>query len=526
MPNAKELARRTLEQNRVAIFIVAYHAEKDLGGVLSRIPSWIAEGVAEVFIIDDHSTAETVSTADQATWPRHYAPLRIFHTPYHQGYGGNRRLGYLYALDQGFDIVVLLHGDGRYTPDALPDILAPYAEGADAVFGSRFLEPGAARKGGMPLYKLLGNRLLTRLQNRILKTQLSEMHCGYRSYRTSVLRQIPFASNSLGLDFDADIIVQLHAAGRSVVEVPIPTYHDTEIGRINGVLYAWACVKTALRYRLMQYEMFYDQKFDIRSDPMSLYTTKQASTSLHDFIRRLPFPAGTRLIDVGGGRSEAVGRSFADRGIEVTCIDRHANPSDPLIRQFAADLDQPWLGQIQREDRFDVAIALDVLEHLQSPEQTATEIFGCLKLGGKLYASTGNVAFLPLRLTLLLGRFNYGRRGILDLTHRRLFTLNSFQRLLKQAGFRVERVIGFGPPLSDLKQGQSRLFAILDRVASWLARHWPSLFAHQILIECVHPGSPADLKHQVPISLTPRSFRTATSSAPPTAATDKKRAAI
>ena len=516
MPNANELARRTLEQNCVAIFIVAYNAEKQIGGVLSRIPSWIAEGVAEVFIIDDQSTDDTVGTVDQVTWPRHYAPLRIFHTPYNQGYGGNQRLGYLYAIDQGFDIVVLLHGEGQYAPEALPDILAPYAEGADAVFGSRFLTPGAARKGGMPFYKLLGNRVLTRLQNRILKTQMSERHSGYRSYRTSVLRQIPFTSNGLGFDFDADIIVQLHAAGYRIVEVPIPTYYGTEICRVNGMFYAWACLKTALRYRLMQYELFYDPKFDIRSDPMSFYTTKHASTSLHYFMRRLPLTAGTRLIDVGGGRSDAVGRSFADRGVEVTCVDQFANSSDPLIKQFAADLDQPWRGQFQREHRFDVAIALDVLEHLKSPEQTATEIFECLKVGGRLYASTGNVAFLALRLTLLMGRFNYKRRGILDLTHRRLFTLDSFQRLLMQAGFRVERVIGFGPPLSDLTQGQSRLFTLLDRVSSWLAKHWPSLFAYQILMECVRPSSAPDLKRQVPITLTARSSRTATNAVQPT----------
>jgi len=531
--NTDELARRTLAQNRVAIFIVAYNAEKQIGGVLSRIPPWIAEGAAEVFIIDDHSTDDTVGTVDQVTWPRHYAPLRVFHTPYNQGYGGNQRLGYLYAIDQGFDIVVLLHGDGQYAPEALPEILAPYAEGADAVFGSRFLVPGAARQGGMPFYKLLGNRVLTRLQNRILKTQMSEMHSGYRSYRTSTLRQIPFTSNSLGFDFDADIIVQLHAAGQPIVEVPIPTYYGNEICHVNGMFYAWACVKTALRYRLMQYELFYDPKFDIRRDPGSLYTTKQASTSIHHFIRQLPLATGSRLIDVGGGRSEAVGRWFAERGIEVTCIDSRANPADPLIRQFAADLDQPWLGQFPREDRFDVAIALDVLEHLKSPEQTATEIFGCMKVGGRLYASTGNVAYLPLRLNLLLGRFNYGRRGILDLTHRRLFTRDSFQRLLQQAGFRVERVSGFGPPLSDLKQGQSRLFARLDHVSSWLAKHWPSLFAYQILIECVRPGSAADLKRQLPISLTARSSRTATdakeataNASPVTNPADIKRAAI
>src|SRR5262249_34901855 len=156
--------------------------------------------------------------AQQIDWPSRHAPLRLYRTPHNQGYGGNQRLGYLYAIEQRFDIVVLLHGDGQYAPEALPLILAPYAEGADAVFGSRFLSPGAARRGGMPVYKFVGNRILTRAQNLILGARMSEMHSGYRSYRTAVLKQVPFTSNSLGFDFDADIIVQLHASGSRVTE--------------------------------------------------------------------------------------------------------------------------------------------------------------------------------------------------------------------------------------------------------------------------------------------------------------------
>jgi len=124
------------------------------------------------------------------------------------------------------------------------------------------------------------------------------------------------------------------------------------------------------------------------------------------------------------------------------------------------------------------------------------EIFRYLKSGGKLYASTGNVAFLPVRIALLLGWFNYGRRGILDLTHRRLFTVNSFRRLLKNAGFRIDRVIGFGPPLADLADGRSRIFEIADRLLARLARTWPRLFAYQILIECTRTDLPADLMRQ------------------------------
>ncbi|MEK6303086.1 MAG: bifunctional glycosyltransferase/class I SAM-dependent methyltransferase [Acidobacteriota bacterium] len=491
-----ELARRVLAENRVAVFIVAYNAENHIEKVLQRIPAWVAEGLVEIYVIDDHSTDNTVAAAEGFAWPEEYAPLRIYRTPYNQGYGGNQRLGYLYAIDHGYDIVVLLHGDGQYAPEALPDILAPYAEGAHAVFGSRFIRRIDAIKGGMPLYKWIGNRILTKAQNAILGTEMSEMHSGYRSYRIAALKQIPFASNSLGFDFDADIIVQLHAAGLHVTEVPIPTYYGDEICHVNGVQYAYQCLKTTLKYRLMQFEIFYDPKFDIRRDDKHHYTTKVQPTSLHYFVRNLPLEPGTSLIDVGGGHGDPVSKALAERGIEVTCIDQCADGEGLTIKLLQVDLDAPWEQQFEAK-QYDTAVALDVLEHLKSPEQGIAEIFRHLRSGGKLYASTGNVAFLPLRFALLVGWFNYGRRGILDLTHRRLFTAASFWRLCKNGGFRVDRLIGFGPPISDLSGRQSRWLNTMDRLMAWFARRWPTLFAYQVLIECTRTDSPEDLMRQV-----------------------------
>jgi glycosyltransferase involved in cell wall biosynthesis len=489
-----ELARRTLEENRVAILIVAYNAERHIEKVLKRIPDWIAERLAEIFIIDDHSSDNTVAVAGQVDWPSRYAPLNIFRTPYNQGYGGNQRLGYLYAIEQEIDIVVLLHGDGQYAPEALPHILAPYAEGADAVFGSRFINPKDAIKGGMPLYKWIGNRILTRTQNFILGARMSEMHSGYRSYRTSVLRQVPFTSNSLGFDFDADIIVQLHAAGFRITEVPIPTYYGDEICHVNGLRYAWQCVKTVSKYRLMQFDIFYDPKFDIERESIARTRTTHAPTTLRYFINNLPLAPGSRLIDLGSPSGDPISHGMAGRDIEVTHIDQWLDQDEPEMRQFAVDLDRPWGRQFEA-GQYDMAIALDVLEHLRSPEKCAEEIFKHLKSGGKLYASTGNVAFFPLRLVLLLGWFNYGR-GILDLAHRRLFTVNSFRRLLKNAGFRIDSEIGFGPPLADLTGGRSRFIKLVDRALTMLARRWPGLFAFQILIACTRTDSPADLMRQ------------------------------
>src|SRR5262249_61542622 len=109
-----------------------------------RIPPWIAERLAEIFIIDDHSSDNTFSVAANVEWPSHNAPLRIFRTPHNQGYGGNQRVGYLYAIGQGFDIFVLLHRDGQNAPEALALFFGPFPRAPRAGFcGPLFKAPHA-----------------------------------------------------------------------------------------------------------------------------------------------------------------------------------------------------------------------------------------------------------------------------------------------------------------------------------------------------------------------------------------------
>jgi SAM-dependent methyltransferase len=123
-----------------------------------------------------------------------------------------------------------------------------------------------------------------------------------------------------------------------------------------------------------------------------------------------------------------------------------------------------------------------VIEHLHDPERSLRAIRRVLKRGGTLVASTGNVAYLLVRLMLALGFFNYGKKGILDLTHSRLFTVRSFCRTLEGEGYEVLSVRGFGPPLVDMI-GRSALLRLLDRATSLMARIWPSLFSYQMLVE-------------------------------------------
>src|SRR5262249_23832133 len=142
-------------KSRLLVFVVAYNAERTLENVLFRIPDSLAEDYdVEILAIDDASADRTFEVGHQIkTGQSLYFPLRVLFNPINQGYGGNQKIGYHYALKNNFDFVALLHGDGQYAPEALPELLKPLADGAaDAVLGSRMLTRGAALKGGMPVY--------------------------------------------------------------------------------------------------------------------------------------------------------------------------------------------------------------------------------------------------------------------------------------------------------------------------------------------------------------------------------------
>lgn len=234
---------------RIGIFVVAYNAESTLIDVLSRIPDPVVEKVEEIFVFDDFSTDRTYEVGLAHRDTRVAQKLVMKRNSQNLRYGGNQKAGYRYAMSQGLDIVVLLHGDGQYAPEVMERLLAPLESGeADMVMGSRMIEPGAARRGGMPIYKFLGNRVLTFIQNRLLGQQFSEFHSGYRSYTVSALRSLDLDAMSDGWHFDTQIILEFLAQHHRIREVPIPTYYGDEICRVNGIPYALHCVRVTAAF--------------------------------------------------------------------------------------------------------------------------------------------------------------------------------------------------------------------------------------------------------------------------------------
>ena len=476
-------AAGTEPKQRLLIFIVAYNAETTLAAVLARIPTALAERYeVEVLVIDDASRDATFERGVAAERERALPfPLRVLTNPVNQGYGGNQKIGFHYAIEHGFDFVALVHGDGQYAPECLPDLVEPLARGeADAVFGSRMLTRGGALGGGMPLYKFVGNRILTWVQNRMLGTRLSEFHTGYRVYAVRALERIPFDLNTNVFHFDTEIIIQLVLARLRIRELPIPTFYGDEISHVNGLRYAFDVVVATGSARAQRMNLFYDRKYDCGPEAnRRFYRPKLEFPSVH----KLAFdtvPAGARVLDLacaGGFMAEALRR----KGCRVVGVDRE--PPDGIVLDdfIEHDLDRgmPALDLTA----FDYVLLIDAIQRVGSPERLVDALRHAARYAPdlKVIVAAGNIGFVIARLSLLLGRFNYSKRGLLDLTHARLFTFGALRKLFEQAGFEVLVVQGAPAPF-PLALGDGWAARLLLAINRLLIGIRAPLFAFQVFM--------------------------------------------
>jgi hypothetical protein len=171
-----------------------------------------------------------------------------------------------------------------------------------------------------------------------------------------------------------------------------------------------------------------------------------------------------------------------ERGYKVISIDLFEPDSSFSTNDFIQhDLNKKKWPVILEE--YDYLLLLDVIEHLVSPENFIDNLRANLENTQKIriHASTGNIGFFITRLMLLFGQFNYGKRGILDLTHTRLFTFSSFKRLFEQTGFDVLEVRGVPAPF-PLALGDNWMSRLLIRINQFMIKLSKSLFSYQIFL--------------------------------------------
>jgi glycosyltransferase involved in cell wall biosynthesis len=472
------------DKKKVLIFVVCYNAEKWIESVLDRIPKDVLENKnysTEILVIDDQSPDRTFYAADEYARRRPEVRINVLYNPKNQGYGGNQKIGYCYAIRKGFDVVALLHGDGQYAPEYLGKMIQPILDGeADVVFGSRMIHRLDALKGRMPFYKWIGNQILTFLQNHIMKSHLSEFHSGYRAYSVGAISSIPFEHNSNYFDFDTDIIIQLLDTKKRIKEIPIPTFYGDEISRVNGIRYAIRIICSCILSRVMRLGIYYHPKFDYQLIPGSAYESKLGYASSHQFaVDRIS--AEATVLDVGCGPG-LMAEHLADKDVKTISIDQQVGEKTRKDSWKWAEVD---LEQYEFDEDFGKVnhiLLLDIIEHLKSPEQLLNILRARFcRYSPEVIITTGNIGFFPVRMGLFLGSFNYGKRGILDMDHKRLFTFSTLRRTVELSGYEVLSVRGLPAPF-PLAIGDGWLARFLLRINSLFIFFCKGLFSYQIAI--------------------------------------------
>ena len=240
---------------KVVVVMPAYNAGRTLRMTYEELPK---DTVNLVILVDDGSTDATLDVARQLG-------LEIFVHNRNYGYGANQKTCYTEALRAGADVVVMVHPDYQYDPTLVPKIVEPITSGqADVVLGSR-LKSGSALAQGMPWWKFVANRFLTRVENVVFGLQLSEYHTGYRAFRRDVLEAVNFRANNDGFVFDQEIIAQVVAAGFRIEEIPVPTRYFPEASSASFVassIYGLRILAVLFWYLMNRWGVRRSRRFD------------------------------------------------------------------------------------------------------------------------------------------------------------------------------------------------------------------------------------------------------------------------
>lgn len=243
-----------LNGNKIITVMPAYNAEKTIQATYNDIPHDIVD---EVILVDDKSTDKTAELS------KSLGISTILHTE-NLGYGGNQKTCYRAALNQGADIVIMLHPDYQYTPKLISAMASLISENLfDCVLGSRILGTGALA-GGMPLYKYIANRSLTAFQNLLVGHKLSEYHTGYRAFSREILESLPLETNSNDFVFDNQMLGQIIYNNFSIGEITCPTrYFDdaSSISFFRAVQYGLGVITTSMEFKVNKWGLIHTPRF-------------------------------------------------------------------------------------------------------------------------------------------------------------------------------------------------------------------------------------------------------------------------
>jgi glycosyltransferase involved in cell wall biosynthesis len=244
-----------MPKKSILIFIITYFASFRLDKVYKKIPVkkiLNKNFKVNILISDDGSKDDTPKIAKQIVKKNKNSFLNL--NKKNLGYGGNIKFCLNYAIKRKYDYAVMLHGDNQYKPRYISEMINKILlkKNVAAICGSRMMKKKNALKGKMPIYKFVGNIILTKFFNLIFKTSFTDCHSGYWLYDLSYLKKIKLENIKSNFNFDNQLRISIIKKNYNIIEVPIKTYYGNERSSIH-FLYAIRFFAEVFYYKFIKF---------------------------------------------------------------------------------------------------------------------------------------------------------------------------------------------------------------------------------------------------------------------------------
>jgi glycosyltransferase involved in cell wall biosynthesis len=243
--------------SNIWVFIPAYNSAATLESTLKDLPAQLTN----IVVVDDGSRDDTARIA------KSFGVNVIIHEV-NKGYGATQKSGYKFAIENGAQVVIMLHADYQYDSRVALIMAELILLGnCDLVLGNRIRTRREALEGGMPKWRYLINRLSTIFENVILGQNLGDFHSGLRAYSSKALNSIKFESNSDNFAFDQELLVQACALGLRIGDIPIPVRYGDDSSSISirqTLRYGNGALRILFRYMLHKFRIKRSSRFTLK----------------------------------------------------------------------------------------------------------------------------------------------------------------------------------------------------------------------------------------------------------------------